>query len=303
MIPGRPRCSAEARRRHEPLIATASLVTSWLLIEQPGAWGPDALLDSQLPPAVARPLLAKADGLGIRILLIRRRTAPTGRHPVAFLAQSGGGGRPPILMAGPVPHPEALLDLDLASLAQGRPQGFGQPVDEPIYLVCTHGRHDICCADHGRPLYRALSTLLPERTWETSHIGGDRFAANVVVLPRGDYFGRLEPDDAPSFMDEYEAGRLDLAHYRGRSSQPRLVQAAERFLRAADPLTGFDDLELVSARRPVPLRAEVVFQGPGPMMRRVQVAAEASTAAVYLTCRAPAMDNPVDYHLLSIETL
>lgn len=303
MIPGRPRCSAEARNRHEPLIATASLVNAWLLIEQPGAWGPDALLDSRLPLAVARALLAKANGLGIRILLIRRRAAPTGRHPIAYLAHSGGGGRPPILVSGPIPDPQAILDLDLAALAQGRPQSFGRAVDGPIYLVCTHGRHDICCADHGRPLYRAMSALLPGRTWETSHIGGDRFAANVVVLPRGDYFGRLQPDEAQSFLAEYEAGRLDLAHYRGRSSQPRLVQAAERFLRAADPITGFDDLELVSAQRPVQLRAEVVFQGPGPMLRRVRVAAEAPADAVYLTCRAPAMDTPVDYHLLSIETL
>ena len=39
MIPGRPRCSAESVGRDEELFATASLVNTWILFEQPGAWG------------------------------------------------------------------------------------------------------------------------------------------------------------------------------------------------------------------------------------------------------------------------
>jgi hypothetical protein len=67
-----------------------------------------------------------------------------------------------------------------------------------------------------------------------SHLGGDRFAGNLLVVPRGDYFGRLEPEDAEPLVSGYEAGQLDLAHYRGRSIQPRLVQAAEHFVRESE---------------------------------------------------------------------
>ena len=54
MIPGRPRCSAESVGRDEELFATASLVNTWILFEQPGAWGPDALTESGFPEVLAR---------------------------------------------------------------------------------------------------------------------------------------------------------------------------------------------------------------------------------------------------------
>ncbi len=300
MIPGRPRCSAEALGRDESLIATASLVKAWLLIEQPGAWGPDALFDSDFPVERARPLLRKAAGLGIRILLIRRRTKED-RPPVAFLAHSGDDAGAPAIVFGPVSDQASLGDLDLEGFAHGRLPAFGRPVDDPVYLVCTHGRHDICCADKGRPLFRAMSELRPDQTWETSHIGGDRFAGNLVVLPRGDYFGRLEPEDSGTLVAEYEAGRLDLAHHRGRSIQPRMVQAAEHYLRASESRYGFDELELVEYRRSDPHHADVVFRDHEGVIHRVRVAARSLPEPLFLTCRAGEPGQPVAYDLLSIE--
>jgi hypothetical protein len=276
------------------------LVTAWLLIEQPGAWGPDALFDSAFPIDRARPLVRKAAALGIRILLIRRRTTED-PAPVAFLAHSGDEARAPSMVSGSFSDPVSLGDLDLEGFAHGRLPDFGQPVYEPVYLVCTHGRHDICCADKGRPLFRSMSDLRPDQTWETSHIGGDRFAGNLVVLPRGDYFGRLEPEDAGSLVKEYGAQRLDLAHHRGKSTQPRMVQAAEHFLRASKSLAGFDDMEVVDYRRIDPHHAEVVFRGPEAVTHRVRVMARSLPEPVFLTCRAAEPGQPVAYDLLSIE--
>ena len=300
MIPGRPRCSGESLAREEELFATASLVTSWILFEQRGAWGPDALVDSGFPES-ARPLTEAADRLGIRTLLIRRRTAED-RSPVVFLASSGGGDRSPWMVSGSFTAPAELADLDIQGLAEGRVPDFGQPVKDPVYLVCTHGRHDICCADRGRPFYRAMSERTPDRTWEVSHIGGDRFAGNLLVLPRGDYFGRLEPEDAENLVAEYEAGRLDLAHHRGRSIQPRLVQAAEAFLRGSRSLAGFDELELVDYRRVDHDHAEVVFRDLDHATERVLVAARSDHPPAYLTCRAEELGQPMTYVLESITT-
>jgi hypothetical protein len=234
----------------------------------------------------------------VRILLVRHREeSPKG--PVFFTAHSGGDGRTPWLVSSPLSGPEVLLDLDLPALAEGEP-GPGTPSAGPIYLVCTHGRHDICCADHGRPLYRALSEARPEDTWEVSHIGGDRFAGNMLVLPRGDYFGRLEPEEGVLVAEEYEAGKLDLAHHRGRSSQPRLVQAAEHFLRESEALLGFDDLVVQGYRRSSHDRAEVIFLRPAGASYRVQVAAHDLPDAVYLTCRAEEPGRPMAYELVSL---
>ncbi len=292
MTLGGPRCSEEALARDEPLHATASLVSAWLLIEQPGAWGPDALTESRLPAEIAAELLrSKAD---VRILLIRHRSVSK-NGPIFFKAYSGDRGVAPSLVSAPLSDPSDLLDVDLDALAKGD-TGAGTRVDHPIYLVCTHGRHDICCADKGRPLYRASTAIRPDQTWEVSHLGGDRFAGNLLVLPRGDYFGRVEPEEVASLTSDYEAGRLDLAHHRGRSSQPRLVQAAEHFLRESEDLTRMDDLVLTEYRRLSHDRAEVVFDAPGGFLE-VQVLVRQEPELLRLTCRAEQPTHLVTYEM------
>ena len=52
----------------------------------------------------------------------------------------------------------------------------------------------------------AISGQYPGLLWEASHLGGDRFAGNMVVLPRGDYFGRLDGDDGVRVVRSYLAG-------------------------------------------------------------------------------------------------
>ncbi len=65
-------------------------------------------------------------------------------------------------------------------------------------LVCTHGRRDACCAKFGLGVYQALrQDFAPAskgrlRVWQTSHTGGHRFAANIIDLPEGRYWGRLD---------------------------------------------------------------------------------------------------------------
>ena len=104
-------------------------------------------------------------------------------------------------------------------------------MDGPLFGVCTHGRHDACCAERGRPVAAALTASHPAETWEISHMGGDRFAANMVVLPEGLYYGRMDPGSASEVAWLHEAGRLDLGRLRGRSSYPMHVQYAEIALR------------------------------------------------------------------------
>ena len=289
------RCSAEALSRAEPLFATASLVSSWLLVEQPGAWGPDALTESRFPAEIGRELQRRASG--VRILLIRRRTGSDG-GPTLFKAHSGSDALDPVMVSAQFSGPEELLELDLEGLSRGE-VGPGDRVDRPVYFVCTHGRHDICCADNGRPLYRAMSDIRPDRTWEVSHLGGDRFAGNLLVLPRGDYFGRVEPDHVDSLVSEYEKGSLDLARHRGRSIQPRLVQAAEYFVRESEGLRGFNALSVAVYRRSAGDRAEVLFDAPGGAVR-VHVAARPVSEDPFLTCRADGPGHPVAYDLVSM---
>lgn len=244
-------CSAGSRERAEPLTATASRVERWLLVEHRGAWGPQSVPSSRLPQPIARALAATAAATGARLLMVRRPAGvECGAGRWVFSVDSRPG-RERVLAR------HVLDDADLLGLDTS-----GWPVqDGPLYLVCTHGRHDRCCALRGRPVAQALSRRCPERTWEASHVGGDRFAANVIVLPQGLYLGRVEPTEVVRVVDELTEGRLPAGHVRGRSSLPLPTQAAQAFARAA--LDRWDTEELVPVEQ----------AGAGPDTWRVRFAA------------------------------
>ncbi len=97
---------------------------------------------------------------------------------------------------------------------------------EPLLLVCAHGVHDTCCAIRGRPVAAALAQHWPEQVWECSHVGGDRFAPNVVVLPDGFYYGRLDPESAVDVIGRHLGGVVVTDHLRGLAAYAPPVQAA-----------------------------------------------------------------------------
>ncbi len=113
------------------------------------------------------------------------------------------------------------------------------------YLVCTNGARDPCCAIRGPAVAAALDRLRPGQVYECSHLGGHRFAANVLVLPDGLCFGRLDPHAAVSLAEELEAGNLPLDHLRGRTALAPEQQAAEILIRRELGLTGLGDLRPV----------------------------------------------------------
>jgi len=222
------RCSAASRTADEPLAGTASRVLAFLLVEARGPWGVEAIRDSRLPEECRRWLFSLERRHQIRPLLVRRPGRPV-RGPVrVFAAYAGGPGG--WLGSRLVEDVRDVCSLDVAGLASGPLPSF-EPHRGTVHLVCTHGRHDPCCAERGRPFAAALAQAAPEETWEVSHIGGDRFAANVLTLPTGHYYGRLEPQDAAGFAAAVRAGRLDLDHLRGRTAYTFAVQAAEVALR------------------------------------------------------------------------
>jgi hypothetical protein len=213
-------------------------VRSWLLIEQAGDWGHDALAQSDLEPAVAQELKARSARHGVRVLLIRRAQQDGPRR--GFAAHSGIHER--WIQGFTFDDPRVLLDIDLAGVAEARRPDAGVPWEGPLYLVCTNGGRDPCCETYGRPVAERLTAARPERTWEASHVGGDRFAGNLVCLPHGLYFGRLDAGEVERVASLYERGIIDVVHFRGRSCYEPVVQAADVLLRVRTGLSGIDDL-------------------------------------------------------------
>jgi hypothetical protein len=125
----------------------------------------------------------------------------------------------------------------------------GDPYDGPLVLVCSHGRHDTCCAVRGRPVAAALAAADPEPVWESSHVGGCRFAPAVVLLPHGYVLGGLDPAAAPAVLAAYRAGHVDPSVVRGRTALPPAVQAAQHHARLATGATGANALWVVEVTR------------------------------------------------------
>jgi hypothetical protein len=221
-------CSSCSLAFEEDPAGTASRNKHWLLIEQPGAWGRNALLESKLPADVAEALEARRKELHFRVLLIRRGPgveAPEERR--WYVARTTE--LDPLLGGGTFRDPAELLDLDLAAMVDDSTE-LPDAGPGPIIAVCTHGRHDRCCADNGRPVARALRRAGVD-AWECSHVGGDRFAANVVSFPHGLFHGRVTPASALPLVHAYQEGRIHPAGYRGRTTWSPAAQKAEVVLR------------------------------------------------------------------------
>lgn len=285
------RCAAASSRRDEPLTGTASTVRAFLLIEHSGPWGINAIRDARLPEGLGDALAKAAAAARVRPLLIRRPGRgkdPEGQRVFASFAHPSR----PWTETAVLTSPHDLLDLDLAALGAGRSPGLS-PFDGTLLCVCTHGRHDACCAESGRPVAAALGAAHPEQTWEVSHIGGDRFAGNVLVLPHGLYYGRLDAESSLAMADGHAAGHLDLEHLRGRSSYAMPVQFAELGLRRQLGETRIDAVRLMS-RRTVDDLTEATFEVAGAQWD-VRVRTALSADPQQLTCRSW-RDNLIPVH-------
>jgi hypothetical protein len=291
-------CATLSRALDEPLYGTASRVRGWVLLEQPGPWGREAVLESRLDRELAIALQRAAGAAHARLLLIRRPGRGASRPHRCFVAHTGPRDR--WAESRRLDDPAELLDLDLAKVVAGERPGFGVPVTESIYLACTNGKHDRCCATYGRPLALALAAAFGEQVWESSHVGGDRFAGNLVCLPDGHYFGRVGPDDAERVVARHRNGLLELDHYRGRCSDPPIVQAAEWFARRRTGLLGLDELTVERRDRLGPGLEAVGFRGPDGRSLRVVVQA-ARAAARPLTCHSARPEPPLSFTLLELD--
>ena len=289
-------CSALSLALEEPLFATASEAAAWLLVEQTGPWGHSALVESRLDRRVGAELQARTKKLGIKALLVKSPGDSSGSRR-CFLGRSDQPS--PYLDEHELERDDDLLALDLEALARGERLVGGRPVDGPLYLVCTNSRRDACCARLGRPVARALAEARPGRVWECSHLGGHRFAANLVCFPNGLWFGRLTPEEALAVAAEYEAGRIRLPFLRGNSSLSPAAQAADYFVRREEGLLGVSDLVLERIEAEGSEVAATLRNGGSRFHVRVSGSEGEPPRAV--SCREDKQERPLVWSLSALE--
>lgn len=287
------RCALLAQLRGDPMLGTAFPAPRVLLVEQPGPWGRAGLRASRFDARTAAALEQRAGAAGIRVVAIRRPgRSPRGARRRWALADTRDGSEQ--LRWGRYESDAELLELPLDGTA-------GDPDHAPLYLVCAHSKHDTCCALRGRPVAAALAAERPGRVWECSHLGGDRFGANVLVLPSGLLYGRVLPFAAPEFAAAADAGEVVGALLRGRIGLPPVAQAAVGFAHEQLALPRRDDLAVVTAG-PVQDGAAVVrLSGPHGLLD-VTVAVE-RVPADRLTCANPDPGSYIRHRPIRIDAV
>lgn len=227
------RCSLDSAADDEPLAGSALTATDLLVVESPGPWGRDAVTENRLPEPVRTHLAGLTDS---KVLLVRRHGGASGPGTRVFRARRVGAAFD--VTTALLPDPHDLVGLDLDALT---------PYDEHLWLVCTNGRRDLCCAEVGRAVARELTAHWPEGTWETTHLGGHRFSATLLALPSGLVLGRLAPADAVEVCRAVERGEVPLDHCRGRAGTAPEEQVRELHLLAG----GSPDVDVVAVPGPV----------------------------------------------------
>lgn len=279
----------------EPLAGTAKgPLRRWVLIEDGLPWKAKLPRDSQLPAAV-RERLAQIDAdPHTRVQLIRRPGRGQGTRRKVFVvecAEAVGDRR------------LAELELELDAIAQLDPDALAARAascseQAALWLVCTHGTRDRCCAKWGVPLWSALAKLEGERVWQSSHLGGHRFAPTFLALPSGLLYGQFGLDEVEALRAELQDGRVGaLERLRGRSCYPPAAQRAEIELRRNGGWGTEGQLRLIACEAREVGGALVRFDTPAGE-RRVEVE-PAATLATPSSCG----DAPSPRQLFTLRTL
>jgi hypothetical protein len=273
-------CSESAVWNRDQLIGTAKPIRLFLALEFWPPWHRKAIESPGLPDEVRHFwALIRAAIPQSRFLAIRQSESKN-RSPKCFVAIPNGPRS--VLYQFELISYRNIIDipvLDLFARATSPTTVPTRDLQEPqIFLVCTHAKRDTCCARQGNPVYQAIREW--SYVWETSHLGGCRFAANMLSLPNGLLFGQVSPGAARKIVESNRIDALEcLEHLRGRSNYARHIQAAEYFVRAQYRITGMNDLCLVESSSTDDSTWKTIFAGRSDRTSRYELAHRVRRAA------------------------
>lgn len=233
-------CSEMSSQSGEHLYGTALEVKNWFLLEYSGIWKRDAFPESALPEEVKEHLggfLSSFEESRIQFIGGQR---PVKKNPAFYYAHSSESS--PKLYRFEIERYEDILSIDLPELVRtGEIEKFS--CGEKLVLVCTHGARDNCCAVAGSGIYKELLKKEGISAWRTTHVGAHRFAANLVMLPEGVYYGRVNGENLEDVLSSHLRDEIFLDCYRGRSCYSPTSQVSDYFLRKEIQKLGIYDIK------------------------------------------------------------
>ncbi|GCE49657.1 hypothetical protein EI42_02041 [Thermosporothrix hazakensis] len=277
-------CAQISREAAEPFIGTAVHIDAWLLLEYTGPWNYYAVEDSALPESVKGWIASLKEAYPrFRTQFIRQNTRIQKTITCFFVIAQEGRQAVYKFQFGSY---EDLLSINFSAILSGHASYNSYLSQDPIFLVCTHGKHDHCCAKFGMPIYNELTRLVGAQAWQTSHVGGDKFAANLVCFPHGLYYARVTISELPHIVAAYRNGEVYIPKLRGRSCYSPIAQAADCFLRAQTRSTALNAFKLVDIQEVETDTYTVTFSShTDHSIHMLTLSVELKNVACFSTCK------------------
>ncbi len=288
-------CSDLAREYEVPIIGTATRGDIWFLVEYNGTWGAKAFEESDIPQAVKHFLSDFAvAGKRVRILLIRRDRSKYHKGINFFVGLTSE--REPRLYEFHLDEYDEILNLDLTGLLSGGGGDSAHLRAEPLFLVCTNGRRDKCCALYGPNVYQELVEEAGDEVWQSSHIGGHNQAPIMLFFPHGVNYGRTTPAETREVVSEYQRGRVVLDHYRGRVGLENHLQAVEHFWREKTGVLELPGMKIETVSQLDDDQWVVGVSGNNGVVEQIQIERRRTDFSIPITCTMKKESPIVSFH-------
>jgi len=140
--------------------------------------------------------------------------------------------------------------------------------------------------------------------WQCTHLGGHRFAANVLCLPHGLLYGRVRAENVAATLEAYREGQMVLDYYRGRSCYPEVVQAADYYLRLASGNFDLEAYHWIDTQVETPNQWQVRFLAKAErQVHQLKIELETKGVQIYQSCRPAKLAPITRYNLAGYEVL
>jgi hypothetical protein len=290
-------CSLQSRSFEENPLGTAPSAKIWFMLEYNGRWGSKAFEESSIPDNVKSGVTSQLDQIEkSRLLLIKQKSD---KQPSLTFFAALADVNPPQLYRFELSDYSDLLNINLVGLAKGVKRYEENVVSEPLFLVCTNGLRDKCCARNGVPAFQALSDEFGEIIWQSTHHGGHRFSANMLAMPYGLSYGRMDLGESSDTVKAFLRNEMPLENLRGRSSYAKMDQAAEALLRSQIGSKDPNGLHLVSSYALNDENWKVIFETSDKNLQySVGVNRKTTDTLAYISCIGDKQAPVVKYSYL-----
>ncbi|MHC3941825.1 sucrase ferredoxin [Paenochrobactrum sp. BZR 201-1] len=198
--------------RGEPLAGAGSAAKRYILLHWPRAHWRVPRTQSHTMPVELADAIMTANAAGLHVALVDG-------DDIALSCDN-------INITQIEPQKAAQLIYELADGAKLE----GEKDNRITIVCCTDAKQDPCCARYGFATWKALKAQAdPQhfRILQSTHLGGCRFAASVIVLPQRARYSRLQPENIANFLEHIKKGTPYLPAYRGNPELDALSQVAE----------------------------------------------------------------------------